>query len=220
MTVSTRSATGSDIAVARVREEGADYLAYSLIDSVIDSYFPAVDRYGEVMEELHGNISAASGAHLRTLHGVQSDLRMLRRTIRPLRDELARLLPEGEGLVQGETRVFLRDCHDHTMQLIDLVDTYREMCSDLRDYYISTANQRMNEVMKVLTIISTIFIPLSFIAAVYGMNFNTTLPGNMPELNQPYGYVVTLLAMGASAIGLLYYVWHKGWLSRDDSFTP
>jgi magnesium transporter len=100
---------------------------------------------------------------------------------------------------------------------MDLLDTYREMCSDLRDYYMSSVNARINEVMKVLTIIATIFIPLSFIAGVYGMNFNTQLPGNMPELNWPFGYVFALLLMGGVGLGLVVFIWRKGWLSRGDA---
>jgi magnesium transporter len=120
-------------------------------------------------------------------------------------------MPDPHSLISQETQFYLRDCYDHTIQLMDLLDTYREMCGDLRDYHLSAANAHMNEIMKLLTIISTIFMPLSFIAGVYGMNFNTRYRGNMPELNWPYGYVYSLVLMAAVGLGLVAYFWRKGW---------
>ena len=117
--------------------------------------------------------------------------------------------------IRDETRVFLRDCYDHTIQLIDLLEVYREMCGDLADYYLTIVSNRMNEVMKVLTIISTIFIPLGFVAGLYGMNFDTRLPGNMPELGRPYAYVVVLSVMGLMTSGMLYFFYRRGWLRQD-----
>ena len=201
----------------RIREAGADYLAYALLDAIVDAYFPIVDRYGERMERLDELLTEGhSGNFMGVLHDTRGDLMMLRRAIRPLRDELVHLARDSHPLITNETQIYLRDCYDHTYQLIDLLDNYREMCSDLRDYYLSIVNNRMNEVMKVLTIIGTIFIPLSFIAGLYGMNFNTNLPGNMPELNLPYGYVWVIALMSAVAAGLLYFVWQKGWLSSSN----
>lgn len=201
----------------RVRKAGADYLAYALIDAVVDAYFPVVDDYGERIEMLDEQLSAGNPAHfMDALHDVRNDLMMLRRAIRPLRDALVLLMPDPHSLVSDETQFHLRDCYDHTIQLMDLLDTYREMCADLRDYYMSSVNNRMNDIMKVLTIIATIFIPLSFIAGIYGMNFNTKQPGNMPELNWPYGYLFALLIMAVVGVGLLGFIWRKGWLSRSD----
>jgi len=205
-------------AKGRVREMGADYLAYALIDSVVDAYYPIVDVYGERMERLDELLSAGQpGNFMGVLHNTRGDLMFLRRAIRPLRDELMRLVRDSHPLIADETIIHLRDCYDHGYQLIDLLDNYREMCSDLRDYYLSIVNNRMNEVMKVLTITGTIFIPLGFIAGLYGMNFNQELPGNMPELNLPYGYVYALTMMAVIALGLLYFVWSKGWLSNAET---
>lgn len=205
-------------AKGRIRELGADYLAYALIDSAVDAYFPIVDVYGERMERLDELLSAGHpGNFMGVLHNTRGDLMFLRRAIRPLRDELMRLVRDSHPLITDETVIYLRDCYDHGYQLIDLLDNYREMCSDLRDYYLSIVNNRMNEIMKVLTITGTIFIPLSFIAGLYGMNFNQELPGNMPELNWSYGYVYALLLMAGLAAGLIYFVWSKGWLSNTET---
>ncbi len=201
----------------RIRGASADYLAYALIDAVVDMYFPIVDVYGERMERLDELLSDGHSANfMGILHNLRGDLMLLRRAIRPLRDELTKLVRDSHPLIGAETQVYLRDCFDHAYQLIDLLDNYREMCSDLRDYYLSIVNNRMNEVMKVLTITGTIFIPLSFIAGLYGMNFNTELPGNMPELDWPYGYVFAVLLMAIVAGGLLLFVWNKGWLSSNE----
>jgi magnesium transporter len=200
----------------RIRSSGADYLAYAMIDAIIDSYFPVVDRYGEKMERVDEQLT--DGRHtnfMDVLHLIRGDLMALRRSIRPLRDEMSLLISEPNTIISPDTQIYLRDCYDHSIQLIDLLDNYRELCSDLRDYYMSLVSNRMNEVMKVLTIIGTIFIPLGFIAGLYGMNFNTHLPGNMPELNWPYGYVFAIGVMVVVALGLLWFVWKQGWLGSD-----
>jgi magnesium transporter len=200
----------------RIRKAGADYLAYALIDAVIDGYFPVVDQYGEHMEQLDERVSAGHSAGIMDeIHNLRSDLMQLRRSIRPLRDELNRLRPDQESLFSADTSYYLRDCYDHVVQITDLLDSYRELCGNLRDYYMSSLSNRMNDIMKVLTVIGTIFIPLSFIAGVYGMNFNTQLPGNMPELDWPYGYVIAWLIMLGTAGGLLAFIWRKGWLKSD-----
>jgi len=200
----------------RIRAYGADYLAYALLDAIVDSYFPLVDDHGDRLEALDERIgSAGTSEALDELHVLNSDLMTLRRAIRPLRDALVRLMPDPNDLIAPETQLYLRDCYDHTMQLIDLIDNYRELVGDLREYHMSAVNTRMNEIMTVLTIIATIFIPLSFIASVYGMNFDTALPGNMPELEWPYGYVFALALMGVVALGLLSFIWRKGWLRAE-----
>jgi len=198
----------------RIRNIGSDYLAYALIDAVVDAYFPVVDEYGERLDQLEGELVVGQLPHLvESIHHLRGDLMMLRRTVRPLRDALVHLMPDPQSLIGEETQFYLRDCYDHTIQLMDLLDTYREMCSDLRDYYMSSVNNRMNEIMKVLTVIATIFIPLGFVASLYGMNFNTRLPGNMPELNWPYGYVFAVLLMIVIALSMLTFIWRKGWLA-------
>jgi magnesium transporter len=200
----------------RIRSLGSDFLAYALIDAVVDAYFPVVDEYGEWMEQLDQELSSGHPPRfMESIHDVRADLLTLRRAIRPLRDALTLLMPDPHALISQETQFHLRDCYDHVVQVLDLLDTYREMCSDLRDFYMSAVNNRMNEIMKVLTIIATVFIPLSFITGIYGMNFNTGLPGNMPELDWPYGYVLALLVMGGVGLGLLGFIWRKGWLGGN-----
>ena len=199
----------------RIREAGSDYLAYVLLDAIIDSYFPVVDTYGERMEELDVDITSGKSKNtMEVIHTLRSDLMALRRAVRPLRDALHQIPPDDETFFTKETHFYLRDCYDHTIQIIDLLDNYRELCANLRDYHMSIVSNRMNEVMKVLTITGTIFIPLTFIAGIYGMNFNTQLPGNMPELNWPYGYVFAWLLMISIGFSLLAFVWRKGWLSN------
>ncbi len=210
----------------KIRKVGADYLAYALLDAVVDSYFPIVETYGERLEALD-DVITSNGADkvMHEIHNVRGDLLVLRRAIRPLRDSLVQMLPDPHELFTEPTHFFLRDCYDHTVQLIDLLDIYREMCSDLRDFHLTSVSNRMNEIMKVLTIIATIFIPLSFIAGVYGMNFDPDRsPWNMPELEWYAGYPFALAIMLAVAIGMVIYFWRKGWLSapevlKDESTT-
>ncbi len=141
-----------------------------------------------------------------------------RRAVWPLREALNALLHDETELISKETRVYLRDCYDHTIQLIDMIETYREIGNGLMDVYLSSVSNRMNEIMKVLTVIATIFIPLTFVTSLYGMNFDrTTSPYNMPELGWRYGYPAAWGVMLLMAIGLLLYFRHKGWMSGDDS---
>jgi magnesium transporter len=203
----------------KIRSRPTDYLAYAILDAVIDSYFPIVEHYGDRLDEIDEQLSANQGPAVSArIHEVRSDLLLLRRAIRPHREALNALVRDEHSLVSSETRVFLRDCYDHTVQLIELLEVYRETCIDLRDYFVSLVSQRMNQVMKVLTVIATIFMPLSFIAGVYGMNFNTLVPGNMPELNLPYGYFLALGGMASVAIGLLLFFYRNRWIGsrRDD----
>jgi magnesium transporter len=155
---------------------------------------------------------------------VKRRLLMLRRAVWPLRDAVGHLLRESDTAIGAETRIFLRDCYDHTVQIMDFIETYREVCANLMDVYLSSVSNRLNEIMKVLTIITTVFIPLSFIAGIYGMNFNTEKsPYNMPELNWPWGYPLVMGVMAAIAAGQLLLFWRRGWFSggggwpRDDT---
>jgi magnesium transporter len=198
----------------RIRALGADYLAYAILDAVIDGYFPVLEQYGERLESLELEVTTSADRSLiGKIHDIKSDLLMIRRSIWPHREAFNGLVRDSSPLVKAETRVYLRDCYDHTVQLIDLVETYRELGADLRDVYLSSVSNRMNEIMKVLTIISTIFMPLSFIASVYGMNFNTEIsPWNMPELNWYYGYPFVLGVMATMTTGMLIFFRRKGWL--------
>lgn len=203
-------------AKGRIRKAGADYLAYALLDAVVDAYFPLLEQYGEWLERADDEVSERpTHQTVVRIHALRSDLLLLRRAIWPFRDALAELIREPNPLICDETRVYLRDCYDHTVQIIDLVETCRELCSDLRDYYLSTVNNRMSEVMKVLTVIATIFIPLGFIAGLYGMNFDPSVSRwNMPELRWHHGYLFALGLMATVAAGLLFFFWRRGWLKR------
>jgi magnesium transporter len=203
--------------VGRIRGAGPDYLTYALLDAVIDGYFPLLEAHGERLEALEDEvIHRPDGDCIARIHDIKRDLLTLRRAVWPLRDALGVLLRETPDVIAPETRPYLRDCYDHCVQIIDLVETYRELGSGLMDVYLSSLSNRMNEVMKVLTIIATIFIPLSFIAGVYGMNFSPQAsPLNMPELDWYWGYPFALALMGVVALGLLCYFWRKGWLGGN-----
>ena len=196
----------------RIRGVGPDYLAYALIDAVIDRYFPAVEQYGNRIDALDDRLSSGHPDVIARIHQVRSDLLALRKTAWSHREAISSLLRQSEGMISDDTQVFIRDCYDHTVQVLEVLETYRELCADLRDFYFTTIGNRTNDIMKVLTIIATIFIPLSFIAGVYGMNFDpNTSPWNMPELKWYYGYPFALGLMGACAAGLVCYVWRRGW---------
>ncbi|MHA6324318.1 magnesium/cobalt transporter CorA [Roseivivax sp. CAU 1753] len=201
-------------ASGRIRKAGADYTAYALLDAIVDSYFPSLERVGDQLEALEDRVTRSpEPGNISDLHGMKRKLLLLRRAIWPHREMFNTLLRDEHPLIAADTRPFLRDCYDHTVQLMDIVETYREMASGLVDVHLSSVSMKLNEVMKVLTIVSTIFIPLSFIASVYGMNFDRqTSPWNMPELGWYLGYPFALMLMCASAAGLVWYIWKKGWL--------
>jgi magnesium transporter len=200
----------------RIRTLGPDYLAYALLDAVVDAFFPAIEEYADRLEKLEDDLlSAASEATLPRILEVRHELAGLRRVIAPMRDTLANLYGDDAEFVGDEIRVYLRDCYDHTLQLIDVIETYREVAGGLLEVYVSAMSQRTNEVMRVLTIFSTIFMPLTFIVGIYGMNFNPDRsPLNMPELNWFYGYPFSLGLMAITTLILLYYFKRKKWLGR------
>lgn len=196
----------------RIRQSGPDYLAYAILDATLDAYFPLVERYGDRLDELDDIVTDSPTPRVVSeLHHLRGNLLQVRKTMWAQRDALNELIRNDCDLVHSDTRIYLRDCVDHTAQILDVVETYREICADLRDYYLSKIGHRTNQVMKVLTIISTIFLPLSFIAGVYGMNFDTTQPLNMPELRWAFGYPFALGLMSATTIGLLVYIYRRGW---------
>jgi len=198
----------------RIRGGGADYLAYALIDAIVDGYFPLVEAIGEQLESMEETVLIDPDTKtLGRLHAIKRSLLALRRSIWPQRDAIAALTREDTSLIDERTLVYLRDCHDHAIRLMDLIENHREVASGLVDLYLSSVSNRMNEVMKVLTIIATIFIPLSFIAGLYGMNFDPSVsPWNMPELSWVYGYPAALGLMAAIGLGLLFQFARKGWL--------
>ena len=198
----------------RIRKTGADYLAYALMDTVIDHMFPVLDGLGEQIEEIEDSLlEHPTETDLNELHRIKRDLLLMRRSVWPLRDAVNNLLRSENELIAEETRVFLRDVGDHVAQAIDVIETYREMASSLVDLYLSSVSNRMNEIMKVLTIIATIFIPMSFVAGLYGMNFDPDVsPWNMPELGWYWGYPAALAVMVGIAAALLVFFRRKGWI--------
>ena len=197
-----------------VRRLGADYLAYRLIDSVIDSLYPILETYGERIEELEQSLlQGADAAILGDVQRIKHDLLWIRRTAWPHRELASQLERTDNPLITAATREYLRDLYEHCVQLMDVTDTFRELARGLTDLYMSTASNRMNEVMKVLTIMASIFIPLTFIAGVYGMNFNPNSSSfNMPELNWAWGYPLALGSMAAIAVGMVVFFKLKRWL--------
>lgn len=202
----------------RLRSSSADYLAYALIDATIDGYFPVLEGLGEELEQLEDAIVAnPQPALVRDLHNLKRLFLSLRRAIWPHRELLSMLSREEHVLLERETRLYFRDCYDHTIQLMDIVETYREIASGLMDVHISSVSARLNEIMKVLTIIATLFMPLGFIASLYGMNFDRSVSAwNMPELGWRLGYPFALMLMGGCAAGLIIYFWRSGWLGDRD----
>jgi magnesium transporter len=197
----------------KIREHGADHLAYALIDAVIDEFYPVLEALGERLEDLELEAAAAPRGMSHRIHSIKRELLTVRRAIWPQRDLLNALLRDESPHVSKETRVYVRDTYDHAVQVMDMVETFREIASGLMDLYLSGVSNRMNEIMKVLTVISTIFLPITFIAGVYGMNFdNGASPLNMPELKWRYGYPFALFLMALSAIGLVIFYWRRGWL--------
>jgi magnesium transporter len=191
-----------------VRQGGPDYLAYAIIDTVIDGYYPVLEGLGEALEKIENDVVEQPLPPV--LKRIQTSKRLLlnlRRALWPHRDAVA-ALARGDSALMGEAvRLHLRDCYDHSVQLIDALENYRDVASSLLDAYVSSVSNRMNEIIKVLTIISTIFMPLSFVAGVYGMNFE-----HMPELTSPVGYPAVLGLMGVIAGGMLLFFKRKGWL--------
>jgi len=201
------------------RECKPDYLAYRLLDEVIDGYFPVLEAYGDLLEELDNALVAESSpALLSQIHRVRTGLLLLRRSVWPHREAISELMHASHEHISDTTRLYLRDCYDHCVHILDLMETYRELASDLRDFYLTTVSNRMNEVMKVLTIIATIFIPLSFIAGLYGMNFNPKRSRwNMPELDWPLGYPFALALMVIVAAAMLLFFRRRGWIGKHAS---
>ena len=204
------------LGAASMRATSSDYLAYALIDMVVDGFFPVIKIIGDRLNDLEDEIfNCYNQQHASYIHAIKRDIAELRRTIWPVRDALALLQREHINLVQNETRLYLRDCYDHSLRIIELVESHQAMCSDLMDLLLSRENSRMNEILRVLTIISTIFIPPTFVAGIYGMNFHgDKSPLNMPELDWYWGYPFALSIMGLIMGGLLIWMWRNGWLTK------
>jgi magnesium transporter len=190
-----------------IRRKTGDYLVYAILDSVFDHYFPVVDTIGDRLDDLDAALMDGAEFSLQDVHRLRSNLLELRRWLRPNRELLNQLIRDESAHISADTKVFLRDCYDHVIQLQESIESYREVCSDLRDFHLSAVGNRTNEVMKTLTIVSTIFIPLGFLAGLYGMNFET-----MPELKWKYGYFALLGVMASIAIGFFVWFRKRGWL--------
>lgn len=201
-------------AKGQVRGMGADYLLYALLDAILDQYFLVLEKIGDRLEELEeGQLTSPTQEDLQEIRRLKREMVTLRRAAWPLRDALGSLERSRSDLVTDETSLYMRDARDHVVQVIETAETYRDLLSGAVDLHLSAVSFRTNEVMKVLTIIATIFIPLTFIAGIYGMNFAPDVSSyNMPELNWRYGYPAALAVMVLVALVMLYYFRRKRWL--------
>lgn len=196
-----------------IRKSGSDYLGYALIDAVVDGYFPVLEQIGEHFEELEERVLFSPvPATLQAVYQGKRELLRLRRAVWPLREALVAMSREGTPHVKKPTKVYLRDTYDHIIQVIDILESYREIAGSFTDIYLSSVSNKTNEVMKVLTMMATIFIPLSFIAGVYGMNFEY-----MPELKYRWAYPALWVIIITIAGGLLLYFRRMGWLGSPES---
>jgi magnesium transporter len=192
----------------RIRKMGSDYLAYSLLDLIVDNYFIIMEKLGEKIEFLEEEVvTHPTPETLQTIHHLKREMIFLRKGVWPLREVVSGLERGESSLIKESTRIYLRDVYDHTIQTIDTIETYRDMVSGMLDIYLSSISNRLNAVMKVLTIIATIFMPLTFLAGIYGMNFKY-----MPELEWRWGYLMFWLIMIGIGAFMLIYFKKKRWL--------
>jgi magnesium transporter len=199
-----------------LRQRGADYLMYAIVDAIVDGYFPFLESLGDTIEGLEDDVIAAPvPATLQRIHQIKRDLLTVRRCVWPLRDAIGALARAETPLIDDAVGVYLRDCQDHAIQILDIVETHRELSGGLVDLYLSGVSNRMNEVMKVLTMFATIFIPLTFIAGIYGMNFEF-----MPELKWKYAYPALWGVMIAVTAAMLALFYRKGWFGDSSNQGP
>ncbi len=198
---------------SKARLHHADYLMYTLIDAIIDEGFPVLEEFGDLIELLEEELlESPDKTTLRTLHELKRELIVLRRMLWPQREVLNTLIRDEHPSIQPGTYVYLRDCYDHTIQIMDLIESYRDMSASMLDIYLSSVSNRMNEIMKVLTVIATIFIPLTFITSLYGMNFNNPdSPWAMPELHWYFGYPMIWLIIIFATISMILFFKNKKW---------
>lgn len=198
----------------KIRTMGADYLAYTLIDAVVDNYFPVLEEIGNEIEDMEIRLNKkADDEGLQRIHSIKRRLIQIRRSIWPMREVISGLFREEYLMMGADIKPYLRDVYDHTIQVMDTLESMRDMATGLMDLYVSLVSNKMNEIMKVLTVIATIFIPLTFIAGVYGMNFDPdSSPLNMPELEWYYGYPMVMIFMLLIAIVMVVYFKKKRWL--------
>jgi magnesium transporter len=195
-------------AKGRIRKSGCDYLVYALIDAIVDHYFLVLEKMGEKIELLEVELlENTQTENLQTIHHLKREMIFFRKQVWPLREILSTLMKEEASLIQETTQIFIRDLYDHTIQVMDTIESFRDVLSGLQDLYLSTVSNRMNEVMKVLTIMATIFIPLTFIAGIYGMNFEY-----MPELEWPWAYPALWILLIAIFLFMIFWFKRKKWL--------
>lgn len=200
--------------LGRVRKASADYLSYTIIDAIVDSYFKVLEGIGEEIEIIEDEVVRSPDAMtMQKIHFLRKEIIFLRKSVWPLREIINRLDRDESSLFKKTTKIYLKDLYDHTIQVIETVETYRDIISGMLDLYLSTINNKMNEIMKILTVFASIFIPLTFITGIYGMNFNPEKsPLNMPELNWYLGYPFALGLMSAISIAIIIYFKRKKWL--------
>ncbi len=203
-TIQTRLKNGK----SGIRTHGSDYLFYALLDAVVDNYFFVLEALGEEIEDLEERVMNQTGQEsLHYLHELKREMIVLRKSVWPLREVVGRLSREESSFVHQTTRVYLRDVHDHTVQVIETIETYREMLTGILEIYLTSLSNKLNEIMKVMAMIATLFIPLTLIASIYGMNFK-----NMPELEWTWGYPLVLAVMGICAGGMMLFFRKRKWL--------
>jgi magnesium transporter len=192
----------------RIRKFGPDYLAYALIDAIVDNYFVVMEKLEEQVEALEEELVASPAPDsLQKINRLKKDMIYLRKSVWPLREMINNLEQSESVLIREPTGIYLRDVYDHTIQVIDTLETFRDMVSGMIDIYLSGLSYKMNEIMKVLTLIATIFIPLTFVVGIYGMNFK-----NMPEIEWEFGYYAVLVVMAVMVLGMLTYYRKKKWI--------
>jgi len=192
----------------RIRKLDSDYLAYALIDAIVDNYFVILEKLGEKVESMEEDlVSNPTPEILQHIYNLKREIIYLKKSVWPLREVINGLLREESKLIKDSTNIYLRDLYDHTIQVIDTIESYRDMVSSMLDIYMSSVSNKMNEVMKVLTIFAAIFIPLTFIAGIYGMNFQ-----HMPELSLPWAYPAIWIVIITVGVSLLAYFKHKKWI--------
>lgn len=207
-----------------IRKRPVIYLCYAIQDVVLDNYFPVMAKINEYLEHLEIQVfEHPSRQVLNETLKLKKNVARLRRIVWPERDKINELLRLDEHIIPANLKIYFKDVYDHSVQVIDLIDHYKDMTNSLVEIYLSQVSNRMNEIMKVLTIISSIFIPLSFIVGIYGMNFSRENPEtgainklNMPELYHPYGYPILVCVMLLLIAGQLYFFYRKGWLGKND----
>ncbi len=203
-----------------IRQSGSDYLAAAILETILSSYFPCLENYGEKLESLEDQIiDRPTRDSVAEIHHIKRDLLAIRRAVWPLREAINTLIRDSAAFFGTEALIHLRDCYSTSVQIVDFLETYRELASDLMDMYLSSVSNRMNEVMKVLAVITTIFVPSGLIASIYGMNFHTEKsPWNMPELSWYYGYPFALGLMLLVSVTIIIILKFQGWLGEKPTF--